>query len=152
MCSLTNISNSIPTPTSTLPPTMRDPKPKEQTQYDRIQQFCKLLWGESDYGYDMPIETDDYINYHIYIRKHLGTSLGGVLTGAIARGSAERATNELERKLAIMCKHAISGVPMTREERVDCSCGKKGEWRDLLKAVYEFEEQVHRNGMEAKRV
>lgn len=129
---------------------MPDQKSKGATQGERIQNYCTILWGESEYGYDIPIETDDYINYCAYIRKDSGHSFGDVVMASGACSSAEKACDELERRLAIRYKHALSGKPMTREERLDYS-GKKGKYRDLLASVHDEEDRLRGLEAEARR-
>ena len=50
-----------------------------------------------------------------------------MLTNSGVWNSEIRAVDELERILAIESKHALSGVPMTKEELVSCYGVKTGQ-------------------------
>lgn len=68
-------------------------------QWDRIQAYCKVIWG-ADRTYDIEAEEqlDEY--YFIFVREDRGTSFGNMLAAAgIFRGYAH-AWNELERYVA----------------------------------------------------
>jgi hypothetical protein len=51
---------------------MPDQKSKGAAQGERIQELCTILWGKSDYGYDLEIETDDHVYYQAFVRKDNG--------------------------------------------------------------------------------
>jgi hypothetical protein len=47
-------------------------------QGKRIQANCKIIWGDSDYEFD--VETDDWINYWGFVKKDFGFFFGPPLT------------------------------------------------------------------------
>jgi len=107
---------------------MPNQKPKATTRGDRIQAYCTLIWGESEYGYDIPVETDDYVNYQTFIRKDFGLSYGDILMASDPScGSANEAYAELESKLAFRCKHNSGGQSLSREEYQSRQRGEMGE-------------------------
>jgi hypothetical protein len=66
------------------------------------------------------------MTYFAYVYKDLGHSFGDMLTNSGVWNSEDRAVDELERILAIESKHALSGIPMTKDELVNCYGVKTG--------------------------
>ena len=67
----------------------------------RIQDYCKAIWGDGYYELDVDTEDD---HYYGYIRKELEDSYGPMLLDSGRCGSIDEACNELERMLANECK------------------------------------------------
>lgn len=88
---------------------MPDQKPKGTTRGERIQEYCTILWGKSENGYDMDVETDDCANYIGFIRKDNGYNFGTPLMATGLYKSADRVYDELEKELAFYCKHKSNG-------------------------------------------
>lgn len=69
------------------------------TRWQRIQVYCKTIWGANQ---DFDIEQEEVYDgfYMIFVREDLRTSFGKVLTTvALVKGQA-RAWDELEKHLA----------------------------------------------------
>ena len=88
---------------------MPDQKSKGAGQCERIQNYCTILWGESDTGYDLDIETDDYFYYQAFIRKDNGYCFGNPIMASAVCTSADKAYDELEKELAFYCKNKSNG-------------------------------------------
>ena len=67
----------------------------------RIQDYCKAIWGDGYYELDVDTEDDHYCGY---IRKEFEDSYGPMLLDSGRCGSIDEACNELERMLANECK------------------------------------------------
>jgi hypothetical protein len=67
----------------------------------RIQDYCKAIWGDGYYELDVDTEDDDHYGY---IRKELEDSYGPLLLDSGRCRSIDEACNELERMLANECK------------------------------------------------
>jgi hypothetical protein len=88
---------------------MPDHKPKETTRGQRIQEYCTILWGKSDSGYDLDIETDHHMYYQGFIRKDNGYCFGPPIIATMLCSSADKAYDEMEKELAFYCKQKSSG-------------------------------------------
>jgi hypothetical protein len=84
---------------------MPDQKSEGALQGERIQGYCKILWG--DCYYDIEFETEDDDHYG-FIRKDLGDSYGPLLIKSDRCGSIDKTCDKLERMLATACKQAAS--------------------------------------------
>ncbi|KAF2793565.1 hypothetical protein K505DRAFT_375244 [Melanomma pulvis-pyrius CBS 109.77] len=131
---------------------------EERTQGQRIQEYCKKIWG-ADKDFDLDIETDDYENYLCLVREDRGLSFGPVLTMTSLCYGPKEAWHELERMLYLWAKSVESGRPMTQEERLNIFSGPKGKHRKLLmeferhKAIHDAREaeQLKLAGVEGKK-
>lgn len=100
---------------------------------------CKIIWG-SHYHYDFDIETDDYVHYYCYVKRDFGDSYGPPLTITCVCVSSDAAWAELDRMLELWAKQIRSGTPITRDVKLKIFGGPNGEYKSLLKKVWnEFE-------------
>lgn len=73
------------------------------TQWQRIQAYCKIIWG-ADRDFDIEEEEVGDGTYFIFVREDRGTSYGNTLiTVGCIRGHA-RVWNGLEKQLAELAK------------------------------------------------
>lgn len=105
----------------------------------RIEDYCKIIWGNGDY--DLDIETDDWVDYCCHVKKDFGTSFGPPLTMTGLCRSENGAWNELERMLGIWATQAQSGQPMTKDQRMAIFGGSRGEHRKILELFLEEKER-----------
>jgi hypothetical protein len=85
-----------------------DNEAKGKARGERIEAYCKTIWGNDDY--DLEIDNEENL-YYAWVRKDHGTHYGPLLTDScLSRPchSADSACIELERMLAQMCKHVPS--------------------------------------------
>jgi hypothetical protein len=119
---------------------MSDQAAKETAQAQRTHAYSKKVHGDSDYI--IRVETDDHVNYYVFVQKDLGFSFGGILTYSGVWKSEQRAVDELQRILAIEAKHALGGVPMTREQLVSCYGVKTGRALHKVERIWRGEDKV----------
>lgn len=79
-----------------------------EAQGERIQANCKIIWGDSEYGYEIEVETDDWTIYQGYVKKDFGLSYGPLLIMTGFCSSDENTWKELDRMLDGMAKHKLS--------------------------------------------
>ena len=108
----------------------------------RIQASCAIIWGASEYGYEVEVETDDYEWYYGQVQKDHGLSFGEPLLFSTGCRSSEEGWQELERMLALLAKQALSGKPMTHEDKLQIYGGKDGKHRALLNEFFDWEKRV----------
>ena len=68
-----------------------------QTQYQRIEGYCKKIWGPFDF--DIDTETDDHEYYMCVVKRDHGSSFGPPLTLTTVCRGQNAAWHELERML-----------------------------------------------------
>lgn len=74
------------------------------TQTQRIEKFCKIIWG-ADRNFDIEEEeVDDEGSYIIFVREDRGTSFGNTLIAVGCMKGRPRVWNELEAQLAELAK------------------------------------------------
>jgi len=86
------MTNAMSTPTS--------------TQYDRVEGYCKKIWGPMDFIIEY--ETDDYEYYAYLVKEDRGLSFGPPLTMTTLCEGQNEALHELERKLYLWAKRVES--------------------------------------------
>jgi hypothetical protein len=99
----------------------------------RIEKYCTIIWGVSENGFELDVETDDWETYFAMVRKDNGDSFGPPLTMTGACRSQDEAYKELERMLKTWASQEGSGAPMTREQGLGIFGGRRGEHRPILK-------------------
>jgi hypothetical protein len=114
---------------------MSDKETKGMAQGQRIQEYCRNIYGAGDY--DIEFENVDHWDYYIYVRRDYGTHFGHMLTNSGVCNTEEKAIANLERILSIESKHARSGVPMTKAELIDCYGLKTGAALHKLNGILE---------------
>lgn len=67
----------------------------------RIQDYCKAIWGDGYYDVEVDTEDDDHYGY---IRKEFDDFYGPMLLDSGRCGSIDEACEKLERLLANECK------------------------------------------------
>lgn len=111
----------------------------KQMQYQRIEAYCKTIWGANK-TFDITIESDDYYYYACYVREDQGLDFGPFLTATTTCKGQNAAWHELERMLHLWAKQKGSNRPMTQEERLNIFSGPRGEFRELLKTFLKHKE------------
>lgn len=71
------------------------------TRGQRIQDYCKAIWGDGYYDMEVDIEDDDHYGH---IRKEFDDYYGPMLLDSGRCGSINEACENLERMLANECK------------------------------------------------
>ena len=80
---------------------MTDQKSDDSSRGQRIQEYCKTIWGDGYYDLDFQTEIDDH---YASIRKDLLDSYGPLLLDSGRCSSIDKACDKLERMLAAECK------------------------------------------------
>jgi len=93
------------TPPLSPSPTTPAQKSEGALRGERIQAYCKILWGDCYCDIEFEAEDDDH---YAFIRKDLGDSYGPLLLDSERCGSMDEASAKLERMLAAACKHFAS--------------------------------------------
>ena len=109
----------------------------------RIEEYCKVIWGE--YEYDLDLETDgDHYSY--VVRKDYGTSLGHPLTITGVCNSSGQAGKELERMLKAWADQVQSGEPMTKAQSLEIFGGPNGQSKRVLSQFWDVRERRMKHG------
>ena len=72
------------------------------SRWERIESYCKIVWGR-DRSYDITDEEVGDGNYLMIVKEDRGTSLGNDLTSIMIKGH-DRAWDGLEKKVAGLAK------------------------------------------------
>jgi uncharacterized protein YajQ (UPF0234 family) len=99
-------------------------------QGKRIQANRKIIWGDSDYEFD--VETEDSMKYWGFVKKDFGFFFGPPLTMTALCNSRENAWNELDRMLDVWARQGQSGEPMTKNQRLEIFGGPNGRNKAVL--------------------
>jgi len=86
-------------------------------QGQRIQTYCKIIWGKGDY--DIDVEIDDWVAYYAVVKRDFGTCVGPPLTMTGPCSSTEQGWNELERMLGAWARQTQTGQPMTKDQTLN---------------------------------
>ena len=108
-------------------------------QGQRIQANCKVIWGDGDYDFD--IETNDWVNWQCIVKINFGDAYEPLLTMTQLYNSKERAYSELDKMLDVWARQGWRGLPMTKKQKLDLSCGTNSQSRD---AVEQFLNELKR--------
>ncbi|RDL32514.1 Uncharacterized protein BP5553_08970 [Venustampulla echinocandica] len=100
------------------------------SQGQRIQDNCEIIWGKGDY--DIDTETDDYLSYWSLVRKDFGLEFGPPLTMTGLCNSSEHAVRELDRMLGVWARQIQSGQPMTKALNLEVFGGPNGQNKAVL--------------------
>jgi len=102
-----------------------------------LSPYCRTIWGPGNYSLD--IATDDYEWYQIIISDDLGDSIRTKAMTPLCNGE-DKAWAEAARMLTLMAECARSGVPMSREKRVEIFSGPRGEHRVVIEKCIDMVE------------
>ena len=105
-------------------------------QGQRIQNNCRVLWGDGDYELD--IETDDWLTYYGYVRKDFGLHFGPLLIMTGECNSSENTWRELDRMLAAMAQQVKTREPMTKAQKLEVFGGPNGRNRKAVGAFLDL--------------
>ncbi|KAF2498592.1 hypothetical protein BU16DRAFT_558650 [Lophium mytilinum] len=92
-------------------------------QGQRIVAHSKIIWGDGEYHFDIGTIHDKGF-YMAYVYK--GDTIGQDGCPALPCDSPEQAWGELDRMLGVWARQVQTGLPMTREDRLDILGGAGG--------------------------
>jgi hypothetical protein len=108
-----------------------------RAQGERIQAYCRIIWGSCDYDLDIQCDYSSYPTYYCSVCKDFGDAFGPPLTMTGICSSEEQAWRELERMLRVWARQVMSGQPMTKEQELEIFSGPNGQNRWVLERWHE---------------